>query len=137
MNTKALTAAMLAGLLRPILTEVNMVNAPIVARERGMAVDEVRQSQRGAYETYVRLTVRTERQERSVAGTVFSDGRPRIIQIKGINLEAGFGAAHALRHQPGQARLHRPARHAPRRREGQHRHLQPRPRRRRARTRSR
>jgi len=90
MNTKALTAAMLAGLLRPILSEVNMVNAPIVARERGMAVDEVRQSQRGAYETYVRLTIRTERQERSVAGTVFSDGRPRIIQIKGINLEAGF-----------------------------------------------
>ncbi|MEX2319493.1 MAG: phosphoglycerate dehydrogenase [Bauldia sp.] len=90
MNTKALTAALLAGLLKPMLSEVNMINAPIVARERGMAVDEVRQSQRGAYETYVRLTVRTERQERSVAGTVFSDGRPRIIQIKGINLEAGF-----------------------------------------------
>ena len=90
MNTKALTSALLAGLLRPMLAEINMVNAPIVARERGMAVDEVRQSQRGAYETYVRLTVRTERQERSVAGTVFSDGRPRIIQIKGINLEAGF-----------------------------------------------
>ena len=90
MNTKALTAAMLAGLLRPMLSEINMVNAPIVARERGMAVDEVRQSQRGAYDTYVRLTVKTEKQERSVAGTVFSDGRPRIIQIKGINLEAGF-----------------------------------------------
>ena len=90
MNTKALTAALLSGLLRPILTEVNMVNAPIVARERGMAVDEVRQTQRGAYGTYVRLTVRTARQERSVAGTVFSDGRPRIIQIKGIGLEAGF-----------------------------------------------
>ena len=91
MNTKALTAALLAGLLRPILTEVNMVNAPLVARERGMAVDETRQSQRGAYETYIRLTVRTERQERSVAGTVFSDGKPRIIQIKGIEMEAGFG----------------------------------------------
>jgi D-3-phosphoglycerate dehydrogenase len=90
MNTRALTSALLAGLLRPMLAEINMVNAPIVARERGMAVDEVRQSQRGAYETYVRLTVRTERQERSVAGTVFSDGRPRIIQIKGINLEAAF-----------------------------------------------
>jgi len=104
MNTKALTAAMLAGLLRPILSEVNMVNAPIVARERGMAVDEVRQSQRGAYETYIRLTVRTERQERSVAGTVFSDGRPRIIQIKNIGLEAGF-APNMLyvtnRDQPG------------------------------------
>ena len=57
MNTKALTAALLAGLLRPILSEVNMVNAPVVARERGIAVDEVRQSQRGAYETYIRLTV--------------------------------------------------------------------------------
>jgi D-3-phosphoglycerate dehydrogenase len=91
MNTKALSAAMLAGLLRPMLSEINMVNAPIVARDRGLAVDEVRQSQRGAYETYIRLTVKTEKQERSVAGTVFSDGRPRIIQIKGINLEAGFG----------------------------------------------
>jgi D-3-phosphoglycerate dehydrogenase len=91
MNTKALTSALLAGLLRPILSEVNMVNAPVVARERGMAVDEVRQTQRGAYETYVRLTVKTERQERAVAGTVFSDGRPRIIQIKDIGLEAGFG----------------------------------------------
>ena len=90
MNTKALTSAMLAGLLRPMLTEVNMVNAPIVARERGIAVDEVRQSQRGAYGTYVRLTVKTQRQERSIAGTVFSDGRPRIIQIKGIDLEAAF-----------------------------------------------
>jgi D-3-phosphoglycerate dehydrogenase / 2-oxoglutarate reductase len=104
MNTKALTAALLAGLLRPILTEVNMVNAPVVARERGIAVDETRQSQRGAYETYIRLTVRTERQERSVAGTVFSDGRPRVIQIKGINMESGF-APHLLyitnRDRPG------------------------------------
>jgi D-3-phosphoglycerate dehydrogenase len=90
MNTRALTAALVAGLLRPILSEVNMVNAPVVARERGMAVDETRQTQRGAYETYIRLTVKTERQERSVAGTVFSDGKPRIIQIKGINMEAGF-----------------------------------------------
>jgi D-3-phosphoglycerate dehydrogenase len=65
-----------------------MVNAPVVARERGMSVDETRQSHRGIYESYIRLTVVTERQERSVAGTVFSDGKPRIIQIKGINMEA-------------------------------------------------
>jgi len=90
MNTKALTAALLGGLLRPMLSEVNMVNAPIVAKERGIAVDEVRQSQRGAYGTYIRLTVRTDKMERAVAGTVFSDGKPRIIQIKDIGLEAGF-----------------------------------------------
>jgi D-3-phosphoglycerate dehydrogenase len=90
MNTKALTSALIAGLLRPILSEVNMVNAPVVARERGIAVDEVRQSQRGAYGTYIRLSVKNEKQERAVAGTVFSDGKPRIIQIKDIGLEAGF-----------------------------------------------
>ncbi len=90
MNTRALTAALLAGLLRPTLGDVNMVNAPVVARDRGIIVEESRQSQRGAYETYIRLTVRPERQERSVAGTVFGDGRPRIIQIKGIGMEAGF-----------------------------------------------
>jgi D-3-phosphoglycerate dehydrogenase len=90
MNTKALSAALLAGLLRPILSEINMVNAPLVARERGISVMEARESQHGAYETYIRVTVKTDAMERSVAGTVFSDGRPRIIQIKGINLEASF-----------------------------------------------
>src|SRR5690606_22658008 len=51
-------------------------------------VEEVKRGEEGAYQTYMRLTVETERGERSVAGTVFSDGRPRIIQIKGINMEA-------------------------------------------------
>ncbi len=91
MNTRALTSAALAGILQPMLGSVNMVSAPVVARERGVKVDEVKQSQRGAYETYIRLTVKTASLERSVAGTVFSDGKARIIQIKGIDLEAEFG----------------------------------------------
>ena len=91
MNTRALTSAALAGILQPMLGTVNMVSAPVVARERGIKVDEVKQSQRGAYETYIRLTVKTGHLERSVAGTVFSDGKARIIQIKGIDMEAEFG----------------------------------------------
>ncbi len=91
MNTRALTSAAVAGLLRPLLQDVNMVSAPAIARERGIAIEEVRREQEGAYENYIRLTVRTQRQERSVAGTVFSDGRPRLIQIKGINMEAELG----------------------------------------------
>ena len=39
----------------------------------------------------MRLTVTTERRTRSVAGTVFSDGKPRIIQVKGIDMEAELG----------------------------------------------
>jgi D-3-phosphoglycerate dehydrogenase / 2-oxoglutarate reductase len=91
MNTRALTSAALAGILQPQLGTVNMVSAPIVARERGIKVDETKQTKRGAYETYIRITVKTDKYERSVAGTVFSDGKPRIIQIKGIELESDFG----------------------------------------------
>jgi D-3-phosphoglycerate dehydrogenase len=91
MNVQALSSALLAGLLKPMLGAVNMVSAPLAARERGIRLDETRQSPRGIYDSYVRLTVKSPGFERSVAGTVFSDGKPRIIQIKGINLEAEFG----------------------------------------------
>ncbi len=95
LNLRALTAAAVTGLMRPLLQDVNMVSAPTIARDRGIQVEEVRREQQGAYENYIRLTVMTERQERSVAGTVFSDGKPRIIQVKGINLDADF-APHMI-----------------------------------------
>jgi D-3-phosphoglycerate dehydrogenase len=91
MNIRALTAAAIAGFLQPQLQTVNMVSAPAFAKERGIQVEETRRGQASAYESYIRLTVVTEKQERSVAGTVFSDGKPRIIQIKGINMEAELG----------------------------------------------
>jgi D-3-phosphoglycerate dehydrogenase len=90
LNTRALTQAALAGLLKPALSDVNMVNAPVVAKERGIQVSEVRRTQHGAYEGYLMLKVQTERQERSVAGTVFSNGVPRLIQVKGIDMESHF-----------------------------------------------
>jgi D-3-phosphoglycerate dehydrogenase len=68
-----------------------MVSAPVIARERGIMVEEVRRSQEGAYETYMRVAVLLNGKEHSVAGTVFSDGRPRLIQIQNINLEAELG----------------------------------------------
>ncbi|MDF1686322.1 MAG: D-3-phosphoglycerate dehydrogenase [Parvibaculaceae bacterium] len=96
LNTKALTNAALCGLLKPLLADVNMVSAPVLAKQRDIEITEItREEARGAYETYIRLTVKTERQERSVAGTIFSDGRPRVIQVKGINMEAEL-APHML-----------------------------------------
>lgn len=90
LNRKPLTAALSAGLLRPLVGEggVNMVSAPVVARERGISIAETRKDAQGAFGSYMRLIVRTEMQVRSVAGTVYSDGKPRFIQIKGIGLEA-------------------------------------------------
>ena len=87
LNTKPLTAAALAGVLRPLLSDVNMVSAAVNAKERGIMLEEVTRGQDGAFESYIRLTVKTDDYERSVAGTVFSDGRPRIIQVRNIDME--------------------------------------------------
>ncbi len=91
MNTKALISAALAGLIRPQVSDVNMVSAPIMAKERGVILSEVRRDKSGVFDGYIRLTVKTEHQTRSIAGTCFSDGKPRFIQIKGINLDAEVG----------------------------------------------
>jgi D-3-phosphoglycerate dehydrogenase len=87
LNIKPLTSAALAAVLRPLLSDVNMVSAAAIAKDRGMIVEEVRRGRDGAYESYVRITVRTDAYDRSLAGTVFSDGRPRIIQVRDINME--------------------------------------------------
>ena len=88
LNVKAMTSAALAGLLRPLMSDVNMVSAPVVIRERGIHLTESVRDKAGVFEGYIRLTIETESQRRSIAGTVFSDGKPRFIQIKGINMEA-------------------------------------------------
>src|SRR5712691_7086277 len=91
MNTKALTSAAVAGLLRPMLQDVNVVSAPIVAKERGIVIEEMTREGHSDYESLITVTVVTERQTRSVSGTVFADGRPRIVNIKGIRMDAEFG----------------------------------------------
>jgi len=91
MKIKALTSAALTGLLRPMLGDINVVSAPVVAKERGMVVDEVVRAAQSDYESVITVTVTTERQERSVSGTVYADGKPRLIDVKGIRVDAEFG----------------------------------------------
>ena len=90
MNTRALTSAALAGLLRPMLGDVNVVSAPVIAKERGMIIEETTRQVAGDYDSLITVTVVTERQTRHVSGTVFADGRPRIVNIKGIRMDAEF-----------------------------------------------
>jgi D-3-phosphoglycerate dehydrogenase len=91
MNTRALTSAAIAGLLRPMLQNINVVSAPFVAKERGIAVEETTREGECDYESLITVTVVTERMTRNVSGTVFADGRPRIVNIKGIRMDAEFG----------------------------------------------
>jgi D-3-phosphoglycerate dehydrogenase len=68
-----------------------MVSAPIMIKEKGIILSEAKRDKSGVFDGYIKLTVTTDTRTRSVAGTVFSDGKPRFIQIKGINLDADVG----------------------------------------------
>jgi D-3-phosphoglycerate dehydrogenase len=91
LNTKPLTGTILQGVLRASLDNVNMVNASLVAKERDIEVSEVRHEREGDYHTLIRLTVVTEKFTRDIAGTLFAEKRPRLVQIKGINVDAELG----------------------------------------------
>ncbi len=91
LNCRPLTQMALAGLLAPILDSVNMVNAPVLARERNIDVTEMKHERDCGYQTLIRLTVTTERGPRSVAGTLFGGTKPRIVEIKDIAVEAELG----------------------------------------------
>lgn len=92
MNIKALASAAIAGVMKTTNPDVNMVSAPVIAADRGIKVSNTTQDKSGVFDSYIKLTVKTDHRERSVAGTVFSDGKPRFIQIKGINIDAEIGS---------------------------------------------
>jgi D-3-phosphoglycerate dehydrogenase len=92
LNVKPLTAAALAGVLRPMLQDINMVSAPAIATERGMAVSESRQELSAVYDSLVRITMTGAWGERAFAGTVVA-GVPRVVEINGVELDAPFAPA--------------------------------------------
>ena len=89
-NHKPLTAILLKGLLGPLMEGVNMVNAPHIAQERGIRIREATSDDAGEYHTRVVLSVTTESQTRTVAGTLFNR-EPRIVSVKGIHIDARLG----------------------------------------------
>jgi D-3-phosphoglycerate dehydrogenase len=91
MNLEALNCSLIAGIMKSVNPDVNMVSAPLIAKDRGIKISTTNQTQSGAFEGYIKVTVVTPKRERSIAGTVFSDGKPRFIQIKGINIDAEVG----------------------------------------------
>lgn len=91
MNLPALNCAVVAGIMKKANPDVNMVSAPVVAKEKGIQISTTNQDKSGAFDGYIKVTIVTDKRERSIGGTVFSDGKPRFIQIKGINIDAEVG----------------------------------------------
>ena len=92
LNTRPLTAAALKGLLSPLLESVNMVSAPIIAKERNIEISEVTCDVLDEYQTKITLTVTTETQTRALSGTLVAGDKPRIVEVKGITIDAQLGS---------------------------------------------
>ena len=89
LNTKPLVSAALAGILRPLLQEVNMVSAPAILKARGTPFTESKSETSRIYDSVIRIKVQTDGKWRTLAGAVFS-GVPKIVEVKGMALEADF-----------------------------------------------
>ena len=88
LNIKPITGAVLAGVMRTWSDTVNMVNAPYLAKERGIAVREIRNEDEGDYHTLVAVNIGTEHGTLRVEGSLFGNRAPRLVKIFGIPVEA-------------------------------------------------
>jgi D-3-phosphoglycerate dehydrogenase len=82
----------IAGVLKAQNPDVNLVSAPVVAKDKGIQISTTRQDKTGAFDAYIKVTMVTDSANARSRAPVFSDGKPRFIQIKGINIDAEIGA---------------------------------------------
>ena len=88
LNSRPLTQLVLKGLLSPLLTSVNMVNAPVIARERNIGVSETKRERCSDYHTLIRVKVTTDQGTRVLSGSLFGGDKPRLVGIDDVAVEA-------------------------------------------------
>ena len=88
----------------PVMTgPVNLVNAHLVAEERGVAVDVVREEEASGYQSVLEVATETTVGRKVIAGTVF-DGQPRVVRLRDLNIEfspEGFVLVLSYEDRPG------------------------------------
>jgi D-3-phosphoglycerate dehydrogenase len=88
LKLEPVTLAALKGLLTPIIQEnVNYVNAPLIAKDRGIEVKVSKSSDTREYTSLITIKVKAGSKEMSVAGTLNSKKEPRIIQVDDFPME--------------------------------------------------
>ncbi len=104
-NVAPITISLIKGLLDPILTEtVNYINAPIIAKERGIKIVEVKSSETKDYTNMIALTVKTSKEASQTAGAVFGKNDLRIVRVNDFFVEIvpeGYMLAVSNDDQPG------------------------------------
>lgn len=89
LNTNPMSAAALAGLLKAAMPDVNMVSAPVLAKERGIALTESYINEAERADSLIRLTVETAKRKFAIVGTIYR-GEPRIVRLFGVPMDAAF-----------------------------------------------
>lgn len=92
LDIRPLSSLLTANLLKPQLAEVNMVNAMEVARARGIEILETKSPDEKDFNTSITVTVKTEKRERDLTGTLFAGTQPRIVRVEGVPVEAALSA---------------------------------------------
>jgi D-3-phosphoglycerate dehydrogenase len=88
-STRLITAAFAAGLLEYRLAQnVNIVNTPLLAAERGIEVVEQTSTQKGDFSTLLKVDVHTEKKTYTAAGTLFGNQYLRLVQLGPYHLDA-------------------------------------------------
>ncbi len=90
LNVEPLTTQIVQSVLSPHFSDINVINARQVARDRGIHVTEAKEDLEEVYHNRVTISITTEDKTRTVCGTLIQN-RPRLVEIKGIKLESEFG----------------------------------------------
>jgi D-3-phosphoglycerate dehydrogenase len=91
-NLAPLTVSILKGILESALAEmVNYVNAPLLAKERGIKVSEIKTRDTEGFTSLITLRIKNKDGEHSLAGTLFGKGEPRIVRVDNFLTEASPG----------------------------------------------
>ena len=91
LNDKLLTQSVVKNLLGSFTDSINSINALEIAKKRGVQVTTTAKSEVSEYNSLIRVIVTTERQTRSIAGSLFGN-KPRIVEVKGIKMDADLGS---------------------------------------------
>ncbi len=89
LKTAPLSSAIIAEVLRPMMSDINMVAAPAILKERGTSLLEAKRETSPIYDSLVRVKVKTEGKWRTIAGTIVG-GQPKVVEVKSMDLEAQF-----------------------------------------------
>jgi len=88
-STSRITQQLIMGVLQPIVDEpVNVVNARVLAAERGVRIEELKSTEATDFSTLITVGLTTDREERTVRGTLFGKDQPRLVDVDGFEVDA-------------------------------------------------